>query len=158
MDRWSLCFGETDPSLRVVRIAGIAIAAASLPIVLRVDTVLHGLRWYLSGGLVVLALGLAGYAGRNDGGIFGAWLVVFLSVLWLYVVPPLVAHLQGDGLGDREYGVLRPSAVRLDPYGELVTGLKYGPILALGAALAAGSAAFLLGRGTARFSPPGLSE
>jgi len=154
MDIQSPFLGNKESSLRVVQIAVIATIVASLPIILQVDTILHSLRWYLWGGFIVFALGLAGYAGRNNGGLLAGWLAVFLAVLWLYVVPPLVAYLQGDDFGEREYAVLRPSVVGLDPYSELMFGLKYGPILALPVALIAGTTAFVLGKGSHRlFSP-----
>lgn len=143
----SLFLGEKQTALRVVRIAVVATLLMSLPIILQVDMRFHSLRWYLWGGLIVLTLGLAVYAGRNNGGLFGAWLAVFLAVLWLYVVPPLIAHLQGTGFGDREYDTLRPSVVGLHPYDELMLGLQYGPIVALLVALSAGSIAFVLGKG-----------
>lgn len=146
----SLFVGETEPSRRVVKVAIVATIVASVPIVLRVDTVLHSLRWYLWGGLVVLAVGLAGYAGRKEGGLLGAWLTVFLAILWLYVVPPLVALLQGASAGGREYDTLRPSVVTLTPYDELTTGLKFGPIVALLLALTLGSTAFIFGKGMRR--------
>ena len=146
----SLFVGETETSRRVVKIAVVATVVASVPIVLRVDTVLHSLRWYLWGGLVVLAVGLAGYAGRKEGGLLAGWLAGFLAVLCLYVVPPLVALLQGTNASGREYDTLRPSVVGLSPYDELTTGLKFGPIVALLLALTLGSTAFALGKGMRR--------
>ena len=149
----SLLIGRKYTSLRIVWIALIATVVVSVPIVLRADTVFPGLRWYLWGGLLAFTLGSAGYAGRNDCGLLGGWLAVFLAVLWIYVVTPLTAYLQGDGIGEREYAVPRPSVVRVDPYTELLFGLRYGPILAVLAALTFGSMAFVLGKHTRRVSP-----
>lgn len=149
----SLFVGRKEPSLRVVGIAVAALVVASVPIILRVDTVFHSLRWYLWGGLIVLSLGLAGYAGRKGGGLLGGWFAVFLAVLWLYIATPLVAYLQGGSTGEREYAVLRPSVVRVDPYAELMLGLRYGPILGLLVALTLGSTAFIFGKYTHRVLP-----
>lgn len=143
--------GNERLSRRVVVIGAAAAIAASLPLILRVDTLFPSLRWFLWGGLVILSLGLAGYAGLKDGGLLAGWTAVFLAGLWLYIVPPLVAYLQGAAFNDREYAVLRPSIVGLSPYEELITGLQIGPVVALLMAVIAGSAAFLLGTGFQRF-------
>lgn len=152
MDIIGYLLGDKQLSRRVVGVSVMATLVASLPIVLRVDTIIPSLRWYLWGGLIVLGLGLAGYAGRNDGGLLAGWVAVFLAGMWLYVVPPLVVYLQNSNPGNREYDTLRPSVVGLSPYNELVTGLKFGPIVALLITLTAGSTAFLLGKGLQRVS------
>lgn len=152
MDIIVLLFGREQTSENVFGTAVLATLIASLLIVFRTDIVFPLVRYLLWAGLVVLSLGLAVYAGKNRGGILAAWASVFLAVIWLYVVPPLIAHLQGDEFGDREYAVLRPSVVGLDPYSELMTGLQIGPVIALLVAVTAGSIAFGVGLRSYRYS------
>lgn len=145
-----LLFGNRRIFRYILRIAVITTVVASLFIVVRLDTVFPLLRWVLWVWLIGVATGLAGYAGKNHGGILSGWIALFLAVNWLYIVPPLVAYLQGDEFGDRSYAVLRPSVIGLNPYAELMTGLQIGPVVAILVALTVGSTAFILGKGLQR--------
>ena len=130
----------------------IAVAVASLLVVLPWEPIRTAWRYHIWAGLVAVGLGLAAYAGRHRGGLLAGWSATFLATCWIFVMPPLAALVRGDTFGDGGYAVPRPSAVGLSPRAELLTGLRIGPLVALAVALTAGSAAYALGAALRRRS------
>lgn len=122
-----------------VRVAGLAIAipiVASLLFLLGYDAV-------LGFSLLYLALAIALYAGWARAGALAGLGVVFCSVLWRFVVPPLVGYLRRSM--ETRYTPPRMLGYKLDPYGELVEGLTHGPVYALVGAVLFGGIAYLAG-------------
>ncbi|WP_434522103.1 hypothetical protein [Halorubrum sp. AS12] len=141
----ALLLGTGRTATRALGAVAVALAAASLLVVLPWEPMRTAGRYALWAGLVAVALGAAGYVGRYRGGLLVGWASVFLAAVWIYVVPPLAALVRGDATDDGGYAVPRPSVVGLDPRAELLTGLRIGPVVALVLALTLGSAAFALG-------------
>ena len=141
----NIFFGDRVVAFQSLLAGAFLPLVATLVIVLRIDTFLPSVKDVLWIGAVVFALVLAVYAGKNYGGMLISWFVVFAAVFWGYVVPPLVAHAQGDTFGDRPFTTPRPSAVGLEPRAELLVGLEFGSMVALAVALVFGTGCFILG-------------
>jgi len=141
----ALLFGTGTRSRRSLSVVAGAFVAASLLVAVSPGPIRTAGRYPIWAGLVAAGLASAWDAGRHRGGLLAGWGGAFLGTLWGFVVPPLVALVRGDAVGDGGYAVPRPSAAALDPRAELLTGLGIGPVVALAVALTLGSAAFALG-------------
>mgnify|MGYP006294393577 FL=1 len=150
MSSKALLLGTDRTPVRALGAVAAALAAASLLVSLPWEPVGTAGRYALWAGLVAVAVGAAGYAGRHRGGLLVGWAAVFLAAVWIFVVPPFAALVRGDGIEAGGYAVPRPSAVALSPRAELLTGLRIGPVVALILALTLGSAAFALGAAVRR--------
>ncbi|MCU4740653.1 hypothetical protein [Natronoglomus mannanivorans] len=86
---------------------------------------------------------IALYAGWARAGVLAGLGVVFATVLWRFVVPPLVGYYRWSM--ETRYTPPRTLGYKLDPRGELVEGLTHGPVYALAGALLFGGLAYLGG-------------
>ncbi|WP_253184597.1 hypothetical protein [Natrialba sp. SSL1] len=97
----------------------------------------------LGGLLVFVSVLLACYAGWSRAGAVSGGVVVFGSILWLFVFPPAIGYLRGSMV--TRYTPPRALGYKLDPRGELVEELTNGPVAALIGAVLFGGLASLMG-------------
>lgn len=128
--------GESAPRIRVMAITGAVLFLASVAFLLEFDLVRTV--WVLS---VPLAIAL--YAGWGRAGVLMGCGAVFLVILWRFVFPPLIGYLRWSG--DVRYTPPRILGYKLDPWGELLQGITYGPVYASIGAIILGGAAYVLG-------------
>ena len=128
--------GESRPRTRVVILALLLPLSASMAFLLGYDVVLGFVILYLAMGIAILA-------GWTRAGVLAGTASVFLAVLWRFVFPPFVGYLRWSM--DTRYTPPRVLGYKLDPPGELIEGLTYGPLYALIAAGVLGGSAYLVG-------------
>lgn len=105
----------------------------------------------LGTALLLVAAGIAAYAGWSRGGALTGTLAVFLTLLWMAFVPPVVGYLRGEAWAGERYSTVRVSDAMLTPVAELETAIRLLPFYATLAVLCA-SGAFGLGAGARTLS------
>lgn len=128
--------GARTPRHRVL------VVAVTIPLVASVAFLLGSDR-VLGIPIVYPALALALFAGWSRAGALAGTAAVFFTVLWRFVVPPLVGYLRGSW--DTRYTPPRVLGYKLDPRGELLEGITHGPVYALVLAVVLGGSAYLVG-------------
>lgn len=100
-----------------------------------------------------VSLILAAYSGYVDGGVVSAFGLILLAVLWIQIVPPVVALVFGEG-SVTWYGTPWPLPLRFTPYEELLLGVRYGSVMALVAATVFAPPLYVVGLALKRVGRP----
>ena len=143
--------GVRRPRRRIAAAIVGLLAGCTFAFLLQLDTAMPPGGWEL--GVAVFAAGLvvAVYAGWARGGAFPGVGSVLLPLLWVAILPPVVAYLRGREYSGSRYSTIRLSDALHTTGTELELAIETVPYLLVGALLF-GGAAFFVGAGARRLS------
>lgn len=145
MEVRTVAIGQGPSRCHVALLAVLIPVFATIGFLLQVDTHLPT-GMFLFGVLVLgSSVALAGYAGWSGGGLVPGAGAVYLAVLWLFLVPPYIAYLQGLEFPDPRYTIPRLAVYGTDAQTEWAMAVEQGPVFATGAAVGLGCSAYFIG-------------